>query len=116
MDELTARPAARRSSPFYDRGSGTFGPDYSVPRDGPRIELQQERIREYMRLAGWRTLEEIEVATGDPQSSISAQLRHLRKPKFGGWIVDKRIRSEGTWEYRLTAPVIVEASGQARLL
>ena len=58
-----------------------------------------------MRDQSWRTLAEIEEETGDPQSSISAQLRHLRKRRFGEHDVDKRRRvsekSCGTWEYRL---------------
>ena len=52
----------------------------------------------------WRTLREIENHTGDPQSSISAQLRHLRKKRFGGYTVEKRRRGEGAkglWEYKL---------------
>jgi hypothetical protein len=53
----------------------------------------------------WRTLEEIAQATGDPQASVSAQLRHLRKNKFGSYIVNKRSRGDrehGLWEYQVT--------------
>lgn len=40
--------------------------------------------------------------TGDPEASISAQLRHLRKHRFGGHDVQKRRRNDGAqWEYRL---------------
>jgi hypothetical protein len=46
---------------------------------------------------------EIAAVTGDPQTSTSAQLRHLRKPRFGGYRIDKRRRvaTAGSWEYRL---------------
>ena len=90
----------------------TYGPAYDPAIDGPRIDKQHERIREYMRRVEWKTLREIESVTGDPQSSISAQLRHLRKLRFGGWILEKRRRTEGmgTWEYRLYRP-----PGQMRL-
>lgn len=56
--------------------------------------------------ARYVTLAEIEAATGDPEASISAQIRHLRKKRFGSYIVDKRRRDEkgGTWEYRLFPP------------
>jgi hypothetical protein len=56
-----------------------------------------------MRDGQWRTLYEIAKATGDPETSTSAQLRHLRKPRFGGYVVEKRRRTAtaGTWEYRL---------------
>jgi hypothetical protein len=59
----------------------------------------------------WLTLEELAKLTHYPQASISAQLRHLRKPVYGGYVVDKRpraldaaLRGEdfGTvWEYQL---------------
>lgn len=81
---------------------GTFGPAYSVPLDADRIEGQHETIRDYMLSHNkWLTLAEIEAAVGYPQASISAQLRHLRKPRFGAYVVDKRRRSCGTWEYRV---------------
>jgi len=40
---------------------------------------------------------------GYPESSVSAQLRHLRKPKFGGHTILKRRRfsGHGLWEYQL---------------
>jgi uncharacterized protein YueI len=51
----------------------------------------------------WRTLAEIETITGDPQASISAQLRHLRKKRFGYHTVNKQRRAcyLGTFEYQL---------------
>jgi hypothetical protein len=59
----------------------------------------------------WRTLSEINEGTksernplGDPPASISAQLRHFRKKRFGSHLVDKRRRGDdagGLWEYRL---------------
>jgi hypothetical protein len=68
--------------------------------DCARLEGQTLRIYRLMIDGTWRTLEEIQRATGDPQASISAQLRHLRKGRFGAHIVDKR-RRETQWEYRL---------------
>jgi predicted phage-related endonuclease len=50
----------------------------------------------------WMTLDEIHQATGDPEASISAQLRHLRKYRFGAHDIRKRRRNGGNqWEYRL---------------
>lgn len=40
-------------------------------------------------------------------TSISARLRELRNPKFGGWIVERRRRegaTDRTQEYRVVAP------------
>jgi hypothetical protein len=39
--------------------------------------------------------------TGDPEASVSAQLRHLRKPRFGGHTVERRYMSNGLYEYKL---------------
>ena len=68
--------------------------------DCERLEGQTLRIYRLMIDGNWRTLEEIQRATGDPQASVSAQLRHLRKIRFGGNIVDKQRRGS-QWEYRL---------------
>jgi DNA-binding transcriptional regulator GbsR (MarR family) len=57
-----------------------------------------------MRDGRWRTLDEIARSTGDPHASISAQLRHLRKARFGEHTVDKRARGDrrqGLFEYRV---------------
>lgn len=54
--------------------------------------------------AAWMTLREISELTSFGEASISAQLRHLRKPRFGGYVVAKRRRgrvSRGMWEYRI---------------
>jgi hypothetical protein len=59
----------------------------------------------------WLTLDELAKLTQYPPASISAQLRHLRKPQFGGYEVKKRQRKFGkamrgedfgtVWEYQL---------------
>jgi hypothetical protein len=59
----------------------------------------------------WLTLEELARLTHYPPASISAQLRHLRKPQYGAFVVEKRrreyeevgrIEEQGAvWEYRL---------------
>lgn len=80
------------------------GSDYVAPIDGPRLIRQHERIRDLMLDGVWRTLSEIATETGDHEASVSAQLRHLRKPSFGGFAVDKRRRgavTRGLWEYQV---------------
>ena len=53
----------------------------------------------------WRTLFEIARLTGDPEASISARLRDLRKDRFGGYeLQGRRLGSKGLWEYRLKRP------------
>lgn len=80
------------------------GPAYDPKLDRIRLTGQIKRIFDLMHDGVWRTLGEIEFFTHDPQASISAQLRHLRKPRFGGYVVLKRRRGEpvkGLWEYCL---------------
>ena len=80
------------------------GPAYEPEHDQVRLTGQCLRVFNCMRDGRWRTLSEIEAITGDPQASISAQLRHLRKDRFGGHEVERQRRgdqSAGLHEYRL---------------
>ena len=80
------------------------GPAYNPKHDRARLTGQIERVFNLMKDGQWRTLQEIADATGDPHASISAQLRHLRKERFGSHTVLKRHRGEpkhGLWEYQL---------------
>ena len=80
------------------------GPVYVPSLDRERLTGQLRRIFDCMKDGRWRTLNEIEQVTGDGQASISAQLRHLRKARFGSHEVEKRRRGapgSGWWEYRL---------------
>ena len=82
----------------------TFGPAYDERQDGLRIRKQIEVIREVMLVNAWLTLADISRITGYPESSCSADLRHLRKQTFGAYRVDKRRRTSGTWEYQVRKP------------
>lgn len=85
------------------------GDDYQPERDDPRLTRQILRIFMLMRDGKWRALREIATATGDPEASVSAQLRHLRKERFGGHTVNRRYISKGLYEYQL----IVEKEGES---
>jgi len=80
------------------------GSDYSPEHDNARLTGQILRVFEAMRHGRWMTLAELEAITEDPQASISAQVRNLRKKRFGAHTVEKRPRgdrSRGLFEYRL---------------
>jgi hypothetical protein len=70
---------------------------------------QRETLLTVLRLAAeyerWVTLAELAASTRFPPASISAQLRHLRKEHYGGWVIEKRrrewVQEEVVWEYRL---------------
>lgn len=83
------------------------GPAYNKDLDLNRLTDQYHRIFNLMSDGKWRTLQEIAFITGDPQASISAQLRHMRKPRFGAHIVRKqRVQgreAQGLFEYQLSA-------------
>lgn len=78
----------------------TYEPEF----DYVRLTGQNKRVHGCVGNGGWWTLDEISEETGDPQASVSARLRDLRKEKFGGYTIDKRPRggrSKGLWEYRM---------------
>jgi hypothetical protein len=80
------------------------GPEFSAPFDEKRLTGQMLRIWGLMKDGAWRTLNEIRLITGDPPASISAQLRHLRKRRFGRHTVNRRARGErlhGLFEYQV---------------
>ena len=81
----------------------SWGPAYVETLDGPRLRTQLERVWTLIQNSDeGRTLGEIENALGYPQASVSAQLRHLRKPEHGSHLIIKRRRanSNGLWEYK----------------
>ena len=78
------------------------GPDLT-PSDTTRLTAQLARVRTYMLSHGaWKSLAEIAQATGEPEASVSARLRDCRKVKHGGYSVERRRRSPGTFEYRVS--------------
>lgn len=77
------------------------GADYKPKRDDVRLSGQILRIFNAMKDGGWRSLGRISQLTMDPEASVSAQLRHLRKAKFGGHTVNRRHLGDGLYEYQL---------------
>jgi hypothetical protein len=80
------------------------GATYERKEDHARLFGQAKDIFNVMKDGMWRTLDEINTATNHPHASISAQLRHLRKHKFGSHVVSKRARgnrTSGYYEYQL---------------
>lgn len=79
------------------RGGVTFDPD----RDGARLNRQMRDVFRVVADEAWHTLPGLSRATGHPEASISARLRDLRKPRFGGHVVERTYLGEGLWAYRL---------------
>ena len=74
-----------------------------APSDGPRLGGQLARVASLMRDGQWRTLYEIAHATGCPEQSVSARLRDLRTPRYGGYTVERQRCHVGVFLYRVKA-------------
>lgn len=77
------------------------GKTYEPPKDQIRLNRQLSVIFNFVKDGLWWTLAEIAANTGEPEASISARLRDLRKPRFGSHTVERRRRTIGQFEYRL---------------
>lgn len=80
------------------------GDTYTQEYDQKRLTGQLRAIYDVIIDGKWRTLDEINKLTNAPHASISAQLRNLRKKRFGSHEILKRARgdrSTGLFEYRL---------------
>ncbi len=83
------------------------GATYRRDRDQARLAAQLGRVADALSDGEWWTLAELRATTGDPEASISARLRDLRKGKFGGYTVRAENLGGGVWRYRLERRPIV---------
>lgn len=84
-------------------GGTTFGGDtFDAERDAARLNAQLRRVRDALEGGDWWYLRQLAAATGDPEASVSARIRDLRKPQFGRHLVESEFVSKGLWRYRLT--------------
>lgn len=79
------------------------GKTYDHARDGARLAKQHNRVLSAMKDGEEHTLAQIAKATGDPEASVSARLRDLRKPRFGSHDIQRRYVERGLFVYRLVA-------------
>lgn len=77
------------------------GATYVHQRDGQRLHHQHNRVLTFMRDGRWHSLAEIAEGTGDPEASVSARLRDLRKPRFGSHVIERAYVERGLFHYRL---------------
>jgi hypothetical protein len=85
------------TQPEIDFDGATFDP----ARDGPRLAGQLARVYAAVKGGRWWTLADLAAAAGGSEAGVSARLRDLRKPKFGGHRVERRRVGGGLWEYRV---------------
>lgn len=84
-----------------DRLKRFDGDDFVFDRDALRLTTQLDKVRDFMEDHKWHTLSEISDAIHEPHASVSAQLRNLRKKRFGEYYIGRRHVSNGLYEYRL---------------
>lgn len=78
---------------------------------GARENAQLEAVWQAMRDGAWRSVEEIAALVECPPASASARLRDLRKPRYGGWNVERAYVGNGLWRYRVAEKASVAESG-----
>ncbi|MBL0320297.1 MAG: hypothetical protein IPP74_13555 [Alphaproteobacteria bacterium] len=87
------------------------GNTYEKENDYKRLLSQLDEIREIMIDGEWRTLSQLRELTGFPESSISAQLRNLRKQKMGSYTVNRKVvgdRKNGLYSYQIIKPTTIK--------
>jgi len=108
----------KKHDPSFD------GETYDPAKDKDRLKKQLGRVWDTMKDGKWRTLDEIRwvCGDGDSEAAVSARLRDLRKPKFGGYVVLRRPRGpreDGLFEYQLLASdgvTIAPATSNAEMI
>lgn len=88
----------------YDESNITFkGAGYIKIFDHERLKGRARVVYNLMSDEKWRTLQDLDDATGFPQASLSAQLRAFRRKDFGSHTVNRRrkVAQKGTHEYQL---------------
>ncbi len=92
---LDPAPYGSPPDPVFD------GETYEPERDAARLGSQLQAVRELMEDGEWRTLYNLAKAVGGSEAGVSARLRDLRKPRFGGHTIERRYIATGIWSYRL---------------
>lgn len=77
------------------------GTTFHMERDGPRLASQHHRVLARLRDGRWHTLGELAAYTHDPEASVSARIRDLRKAKFGSHVIQREYVQRGLWKYKL---------------
>lgn len=87
------------------------GATFEPSKDGQRLTTQFERVLSVMQDGDWHTLAEIVERVSYPpydrasEAGVSARLRDMRKPRFGGYHIERRrVKDAGLYEYRAVKP------------
>ena len=78
--------------PVFDPTQAFGGKLYDHKQDHARLTSQLNRVYDVIKDGRWHTLSSIATITGDPEGSVSARLRDLRKEKFGAYDIQRTRR------------------------
>lgn len=77
-----------------------------TPEDHVRLGAQIARVKAVLETGRWYTVPDLQDAiwehfrVRDPENSLQAQIRNLRKPKHGGHTIERK-REGNCWYFRL---------------
>jgi len=80
------------------------GSTYDATKDRERLKTLMGRVAAKMSAGGWWTITELARVCGGTEPSVSARIRDLRKPRWGGHKVERRRVGKGLWWYRMVKP------------
>lgn len=77
------------------------GATFSQELDANRLTRQLDRVKALMLDGHWHSLAEIARRVGGSEAGVSARIRDLRKPRNGGFNVERQRVQDGLFEYRI---------------
>lgn len=79
-----------------------------IPSDHPRLKRQLDRVIYAINSIysvqdglAWWSLKDLSIMCQCSEASVSARLRDLRKPRFGGHLIERKRLDGGQFLYRL---------------
>jgi hypothetical protein len=77
------------------------GKTYEPQVDQKRLETLLGRVEYALKGGRWWTLRDLADVCGGSEASVSARLRDLRKPRFGGHRIERKRLEGGLYAYRM---------------
>jgi hypothetical protein len=107
-DSPARAPVSETPLPLAPGGRSFGGKTFDPEKDEVRLSRVLSHVRDIMAPGVWLTIDQIDQALLDrneqaSHAGISARIRDLRKPQFGGHTVERERHptSPGRWRYRL---------------
>lgn len=94
--DLLATPVVMKWTP--PEPADIRGATFDLDRDGQRLTAQQMRVYNVVKSGDYYTLSQLSTITGDPEASVSARIRDLKR---FGFDMRKEYVSRGLWRYRM---------------